>query len=114
MDFLLITKIIAAVGTILTGLISLFRPHSIRGFTGLVADGPRGVTEIRAIMGGVFIGAGIAPFILPGTAAYQMLGIIYLTIAAARAVSMLVDKSVVKSNTISLLVEVVFGVLLVL
>jgi hypothetical protein len=114
MDILTILKYIAAIGTIVTGLVSLVRPHSIRGFTGLTAEGSRGVTEIRAIMGGVFIGAGMAPIILPGNTAFQMLGIIYLVIAAVRAVSMFIDKSVVKSNTISLLVEVIFGVMLVL
>jgi hypothetical protein len=43
-----------------------------------------------------------------------MLGIAYLGVAAVRAVSMFVDKSVMKSNIISLVTEVVLGVILVL
>ena len=109
-----VVQIVIAVATIATGAFSLFRPESIRGFTGLVADGPRGITEIRAIMGGVFIGLGLAPLLLNSPEAYRTLGITYLVIAAIRAVSILIDRSAVSSNTISLVVEIVFGVLLML
>lgn len=114
MDPLLIGKIILAIGTIITGLVSLIRPRSIKGFTGLEAPGPRGVTEIRAVMGGTFIGAGLAPLLLGGNVAYQVLGITYLVIGLVRGVSMVLDKSVVKSNVISLIVEIVFGIILML
>ena len=106
--------IIAAIGTILTGLISLIRPRKVKGFTGLSAESGRGITEIRAILGGVFVALGAAPLILNAPATYQMLGITYLVVAGTRAVSMFVDKSVVQSNIISLIVEIVFGVVLVL
>jgi len=114
MTFLQILKIICAIGTVATGFISLLAPRSIKGFTGLEATGPRGITEIRAVMGALFIGLGIAPFILGTQAVYQALGIMYLAIALVRAVSMFLDKSVVQSNIISLAVEVAFGVILVL
>ena len=114
MNILQILKIICAIGTVATGFISLLAPRSIKGFTGLEATGPRGITEIRAVMGALFIGLGIAPFILGLPAVYQALGIMYLAIALVRAVSMFLDKSVVQSNIISLAVEVVFGVILVL
>jgi hypothetical protein len=113
MDFLQILKIICAVGTLATGVFALLRPLAIRGFTGLEAPGPRGITEIRAAMGGVFIGLGIAPLVLASPAAYQTLGIMYGAMAAIRAVSMVVDRSVMQSNIISIVVEVIFGVILV-
>ena len=109
-----ILKIIAAVGTALTGLYALIRPKAIYGFTGLQAPGPRGVTEIRAIMGGVFIGLGVVTLILRAPVAYQTLGATYLAIAAVRLVSIFLDRSSVQSNWISLVVEVVFGVILVI
>ena len=87
MTFLQILKIICAIGTVATGFISLLAPRSIRGFTGLEATGPRGITEIRAVMGALFIGLGIAPFILGTQAVYQALGIMYLAIALVRAPS---------------------------
>jgi hypothetical protein len=112
MSILTIIKWIIAVGTIATGAFSVFRPTSIKNFTGLDVTGPRGVTEIRAIMGGVFITMGLIPFFYAN--AYITLGFLYLGIALIRAISMLVDGSVVRSNVISLIVEVLFGGLLLI
>jgi hypothetical protein len=104
----------AAVATILTGVVSLVWPLQVRGFTGLEVSGGRGVTEIRSILGAFFIGLGAAAlyFNLPET--YAMLGITYLVVAIVRGISMFVDKSVVSSNIISVVVEVIFGIILVL
>jgi hypothetical protein len=117
--FLLVLKIIAAVGTAGTGLLALFKPTSIYTFTGLVAQGARGISEIRAIFGGLFIALGVAPFILgvtgeKGQTAFQVLGIGYLGIAVMRLISIFIDKSTASSNWISLAIEIVFGILLVL
>ena len=115
MKILEILKIVVVVGTIATGLFALIRPRSVIGFTGLSPQGGRGVTEIRAVLGGAFIGLGVAPLLLKKTpAAYQMLGITYLAIAIARAPAMIIDQSAVASNVISLAVEIIFGVILVL
>ena len=114
MDILQILKIVAALATVATGCISLFAPRSIRGFTGLEATGPRGITEIRAVMGGLFVGIGLAPILLGAPPVFHALGIMYLAIGAVRAVSMVFDRSVMSSNTVSLAVEIVFGILLVL
>jgi len=107
-------QIVAAVATIATGLFSLIRPRAVTGFTGLSPTGGRGVTEIRAVLGGAFIGLGLAPFILDTAAAFQTLGITYLAIAAVRGPTMFLDRSLVSSNWISLAVEIVFGVILIL
>jgi hypothetical protein len=109
-----ILQIICAVGTILTGVVSLFFPRAVTGFTGLEPRGGRGITEIRSVLGAFFVALGAAPLILGADAAYTMLGIAYLAVGAVRAVSMLVDRSVERSNVISLLVELVFGAILVL
>jgi hypothetical protein len=108
-----ILKIIAALLTIATGGLSLFKPMSTPGFTGLEPVGGRGVSEIRSVLGGLFITLGLVPLILGGNA-YLMLGWCYLGIAAVRLMSIFVDKSSVRSNWISLGVEIVFGFLLVL
>jgi len=109
-----ILQIIAVIATILTGLLSLVAPTKIEGFTGIHPVGGRGITEIRAIFGALFIGLGIAAFLLDKAVAYPMLGIMYLAIAVVRAVSMLLDKSIENSNVISLAIEIVIGVILVL
>jgi len=110
-----ILKIIGCIGTIGTGLLAALRPSAVPGFTGLETTGPRGVTEIRSIFGGLFIGLGAFPLIVGVPATYHMLGVMYLAIAAARLISMLVDGSLREtSNIISLAVEIVFGMILVL
>jgi hypothetical protein len=111
--FIQILQIIAAIGTILTGLYSLLRPTTLTGFTGLSPVGGRGITEVRAVLGGSFIALGAAPLFLNSPTAYTVLGIAYLGVALVRAVSMFVDKSVVQSNIISLAVEIIFGIILV-
>lgn len=112
-NILLILKMIAALGTAATGLLALIRPTAVYGFTGLLAEGPRGISEIRAIFGGLFIALGVAPFLF-GDQAYRVLGLGYLAIAAVRLVSIFLDKSTASSNWISLGIEVAFGVVLLL
>jgi hypothetical protein len=114
MSALEILKIAVAIATILTGAVSLFWPLRVRGFTGLEVSGGRGITEIRAVLGGVFIGLGAAVVYLNDPVAYMTLGITYLVIAVVRTISMFIDKSVERSNVISVITEVVFGVILVL
>ena len=107
-------QVIAALATIATGVVSLFWPNKIRGFTGLAPDGGRGITEIRAVLGAFFVALGASVLVLNDAEAYLMLGITYLAVGLVRLVSMFVDRSVMRSNVISLVVEVLFGVILVL
>ena len=113
MDILLILQIIAALITAATGLLALVKPSAAYGFTGLTAPGARGVTEMRAIFGGLFIALGITPLFL-GSVAYVMLGIGYLAIAAARGFSIVYDKSFDRSNWISLGIEIVLGIIFII
>lgn len=113
MDIWMILKIIAALVTAATGLLAFFKPSATYSFIGLNANGVRGVSEIRSIFGGLFIGLGIAPLFL-GETAFLMLGVGYLAIAAARAFSIVFDKSYAQSNLISLVTEIVLGVLLII
>ncbi|MFN2303331.1 MAG: DUF4345 family protein [Anaerolineales bacterium] len=114
MGLINILKIIAAAITIGTGLLSLLKPSATYEFTGLRAEGGRGITEIRSILGALFIALGAAAlyYRLPET--YGMLGIMYLFIALVRLISMFYERSVVSSNIISLVTEIVLGVVLVL
>jgi len=113
MNLGMVLKIFAALATAATGLLGFVKPSATYGFIGLNANGARGVSEIRAIFGGLFIALGAAPLFL-GPAAYQMLGISYLAIALARAFSIVFDKSYAQSNIISLGIEIVFGMILMI
>jgi hypothetical protein len=112
-SILTILKIIAAVATVATGALALVKPKAVYGFTGLKAEGVRGISEIRAIFGGLFIGLGIAPFIF-GDTGYLVLGLGYLAIAVTRLISIVIDRSTDKSNLISLGIEIVLGIILIL
>lgn len=109
----LILQILAAIATIITGLVSLIWPRKVFGFTGLTAEGGRGITEIRAVLGAFFVGLGVCALIFGGQA-YDMLGITYLLVAAVRVFSMFYDQSIERSNLISAASEVILGIMLVL
>lgn len=111
---MLFLKYLAVLATILTGVASLFWPQKVLGFTGLEVSGGRGITEIRSILGALFVALGAAVLYFRDPTAYQVLGITYLGVAAARGISMLVDRSVSSSNLISLVAELVLGLILVL
>ena len=112
--FLQILKVASGIATILTGLVSLFWPRKVLSFTGLAVEGGRGITEIRTVLGALFVGLGAAALYFNQPETYQMLGIMYLVMALVRAVSIFVDDSAVPSNIISVAVEVAIGIILVL
>lgn len=114
MPFLQILQIAAAVATILTGLLALVSPKSAYNFTGLKDTGGRGVTEMRAIFGGLFIALGLFPILTAMPVAFHMLGWGYLAIAGVRLPAMFIDRSIVRSNIISLAIEIILGVILVI
>ena len=113
MTIIEILKVVAAVLTIATGALALARPRSITGFIGLQAPGGRGVTELRAVFGGAFIALGAFPLLVDAAVAYRMLGAMYLLIAIVRAPAMAIDRSLERSNLISLAVELVLGLVLI-
>jgi hypothetical protein len=110
---LTILKTIICILTAATGVFSLLLPNSTVSFTGLQPVGGRGISEIRAVLGGLFIALGIAPLMIKGDT-FKMLGWVYLGIALVRVVSIFFDHSSVQSNWISLAVEIIFGIILVL
>jgi hypothetical protein len=114
MDVLKTLQVAALLVTLGMGLYSFFKPKAITGFIGLEAPGPRGISELRGIFGGLLIGVGLAPLILDTQETYQAVGICYLAIAITRTISIFIDDSRAQSNLISVVTEWVFGVLLLL
>jgi hypothetical protein len=107
-----IVKLTIALATIGFGMLSVVSPKSAEKFTGLQTSGPRGISEIRAVLGGLFVGLGAAALIYQDPSAYGTLGIGYLGIAFVRTGSIFFDKAPTPSNLVSLASEIVFGVLL--
>ncbi len=112
--FLQIIKYAINIATIVTGVVSLFWPLKVQEFTGLTVNGGRGITEIRTILGALFIGLGIAAQVFNQKQTYAMLGIMYLAMALVRGISIVADKSAVSSNIISFVAELVFGLILMI
>lgn len=112
--FLQLLKYAINLATVITGVVSLFWPLKVQEFTGLTVNGGRGVTEIRTILGALFIGLGVAAQIYNQKQTYSMLGIVYLVMALVRGISIIVDKSAVSSNIISFATELIFGLILML
>jgi len=114
MSVLFWIKVIVAVATIGFGALSIARPLAAEGFTGLKATGPRGISEIRSVLGGLFVGLGVAALVYRTSSAFGTLGIGYLGIALVRVASILADRAGTASNWVSLVSEIAFGVLLLL
>lgn len=112
MTILFWIKIAVAVATLGFGALSIISPAAAERFTGLTASGPRGLSEIRAVLGGLFVGLAIAVLIYRTPSSFGTLGIGYLAIAFVRAASIFADRAPTPSNWISLASEVVMGILL--
>lgn len=114
MNWLLILKYVAVAVTLVTGFMSVFWPARFSGFTGIVASSPRATSEIRAVMGGVFVGLAVAVVFFRTPEVFKMLGIAFAAIALVRSISIVVDHAAVQSNIISLASEVVLALILIL
>lgn len=109
-------KLGIAVFTLGIGAYAFFLPKAAARFTGLSgsADSPRGMSEVRAVLGGAFIGAGLLPFLYGNTGAVG-LGIIYLAIGITRTLSIArLDQDRSPSSLISVGSEYLFAALLIL
>jgi hypothetical protein len=112
---LTIVKFIISTLTAITGLYIIIRPQSYARLAGFSAAGERGRVEIRAIMGGVFLGLGLAPVILFNhPIALTFVGVVYLFVALTRLISLFLDRSFESFGIVFLLVEAGFGLIMVI
>jgi hypothetical protein len=100
--------------TILLGVYSMLKPHSLLRITGLKSPTGRGVTEVRVVMGVLLIGVGAAVLASGGQPGFWILGVTYLSVAVSRVLFIFVDKSGNRSNWLSVAFELIMGTLLVL
>ena len=84
--------------TLALGLLGLFFPSWAARFTSMQAVGRTGICEIRATYGGFFAGLGASALVLQRPAIFTVLGVAWLAAAAARLLSLFVDRSYQKEN----------------
>ncbi|HOI62686.1 MAG TPA: DUF4345 family protein [Mesotoga sp.] len=112
---LTIAKFIISILTATTGLYIIIRPQSYARLAGFSAGGDRGRVEIRTIMGGAFLGLGLAPVILFNyPIALTFVGVVYIFVALTRLVSLFLDRSFEFSSIMFLIVEASFGLIMVI
>jgi hypothetical protein len=110
----------AAAGVVLLlGLLSLFNPVLATRLLGLEIAAPRGLSEVRAIYGALFVAMGaLLLWALPqrprGAIVVRALGILWAAAAAGRAASMAIDDGTLTvGNVASLALATVVAFLLV-
>lgn len=99
MTNVMIIRIIAAVASIIFGIVALLIPERIADLFSLKADTAEGQAEIRASWGGTFIGLGIAVLYLNTDDAYFVFGIAYAIMALVRSGNWLRDKSLINRTS---------------
>lgn len=112
----MLLQVLQYIGCILTALVGVYAtisPKNTTGFTGLMPQGGRGITEIRAVFGVFFIVLGLFPIITGNPIAFQMLGSAYLLTGAGRVIAIFIDKSSEQSNWLSVGFEIIFGLILI-
>lgn len=107
-------RLIACVTTAAVGVLALVAPLSVASLTGLSLVGGRGITHVRATLGGLAIALGVAPIVLRHPIAFHMLGMVLVAVALVRLISIFVDGSSVRSNWISFAAEAVFAAILLI
>jgi hypothetical protein len=101
-----------ALASALLGALGLCAPLRAARMVGLSPLGARGVSELRATYGGLFLGLGLAALLWQQPAAYGVAGIAWLGAAVARLASIVLDRSVSALNIGGVALEAVIGALL--
>ncbi|MEY3035345.1 MAG: putative rane protein [Actinomycetota bacterium] len=114
MTFMSWAAYLGAAISVMAGMLGLLFPMRVSRVIGVSLPARLGVSEFRATYGGLFIGAGAAVLVIGSREAALVLGLAWLGAFAARLLSVAVDRSSSRENMAGLVVELVFGLLLVL
>lgn len=86
-DILMMLKALAAVASVIFGVVALIAPARTATAAGITADTTRSQAEIRASWGGTFLGLGVGALFLSSPMAYALFGIAYAATALIRAIN---------------------------
>jgi Domain of unknown function (DUF4345) len=96
------------------GIVGLLQPLMVAKLIGLTPSAPHGLSEIRATLGGFFIGLGGFALYAQNTAIYGAIGMGWAGAAIARILSLIIDRQINKENIGGVFLEGGIGMLLLL
>lgn len=91
------------------GVFGLFWPLGAAKFVGIIPDGERGISEIRATYGGIFLAIGLFATIAQSSEIFRVVGVGWIGAAAARTFSYVRDDSRSSANLGAIVMEAVIG-----
>lgn len=91
------------------GVCGLFWPANVAAVVGIEPDGERGVSEIRATYGGLFLAIGLYATIVQDASVFRALGVGWIGIASARSFSYVHDRSRSGLNLGAIFLEAAIG-----
>jgi Domain of unknown function (DUF4345) len=105
---------IGAILITVLGIVGFLKPLMVAKLVGLTPSEPHGVSEIRATLGGFFIGLGGFAMYSQNTVIYGAIGMGWLGAAIARVFSLVIDRKINKENIGGVFLEGGIGLLLLL
>jgi Domain of unknown function (DUF4345) len=96
------------------GVGGFFQPLFFAKLVGLAPSAPHGISEIRATLGGFFIGLGGFALYAQNTAIYGAIGMGWAGAAIARIFSLIIDRKINKENIGGVFLEGGIGILFLL
>lgn len=108
-DNSLIIPNISAAFFVLLGVFGFAFPQLAAAFVGLKPISAEGISEMRATLGSFFFGLGIACLWLQSPVAFATVGIASIVAAAARLLSLFIDRSFSIKNVGGVFTEAILG-----
>jgi hypothetical protein len=105
---------IGAILTTILGIGGVLKPLMVAKLVRLTPSEPHGISEIRATLGGFFIGLGGFALYSQNTVIYGAVGMGWIGAAIARIFSLIIDRKINKENIGGVILEGGIGILLLL
>lgn len=87
-----IAPLVGALLSLSIGAVGLLRPQIIATGAGVIAEGPHGISELRALLGGVLFSLGLVCLITREPAAFLAAAAAWLGAAVAKLISLVLDR----------------------
>jgi hypothetical protein len=114
MDIAISVNTLGSLVTLALGIFGLFWPLAAAAFVGIEPDGERGLSEIRATYGGIFLAIGLFATIAQSSDVFRVVAVGWLGAAAARSFSYVHDNSRSGANLMAILMEGAIGLSMLL